>query len=310
MKECKDEVFGGLVFGIDWGKNDKIKLFNREYEIAFRIVNSGATAIKEIQKESYRKYLLNEKMISDIMLEKIKDCIERNLDLFSEYSVFSDYLNSYKKIADLIKPKSYYFREDGSIFIEFDFNIDIDEEIVAEIDFDDICNMKVDIAKYFYGIDKNKEIKKYNDEVFGDIIFNIDWEKDNKVKLFNREWKVSFLISDYEKTGIKETQRESYRKYLANEKIISDIIIEKIEDYIKKSFEFLSEYCDLTNYLNGNEKTIDLVRPMYYVFEENGDILIEFEFTVNKEYVEKGIMAKINFNNIYDIEVDIPELFL
>ncbi|WP_067140453.1 DUF6985 domain-containing protein [Oceanivirga salmonicida] len=310
MEEYNDEVFGEVVFGMSWRKKEKIKLFNRDYEVVFIIVNFEATAIKETQKESYKKYLTNEKMISDIMLEKIKDCIEKNLDLFSECSTFSDYLSGYKKIADLIKPKRYTFREDGSILIEFDFNIDIDEEIVAEIEFDDICNMKVDIAKYFYARDKNKEIKKYNDEVFGEVIFNTDWEKNDKMKLFNREYEVSFSIVDYDYIEIKETQRESYRKYLANEKIISDIIIEKIEDYIKKSFEFLSEYCDLTNYLNGNEKTIDLVKPMYYVFEENGDILIDFEFTVNKEYVEKGIMAKINFNNIYDIEVDIPEFFL
>ncbi|WP_156286449.1 DUF6985 domain-containing protein [Oceanivirga salmonicida] len=307
MKKYNDEVFGEVVFNIVWGKNDKIKLFNRDYEVAFRIVDFDYAGIKEIQRESYRKYLLNEKKISNIMLEKIKDCIERNLDLFSECSAFSDYLNGYKKIADLIEPKMYTFRESGSILIKFDFNIDIDEEIVVEIDFDDIHNMKVDIAKYFYNRNKNKEIKKYDDEVFGEVEYETLWRSKNKIKLFNRECEVSFLISDDEETGIEEIQRESYRKYLANEKMISDIIIEKIKDYIEIDFDLLSEYYDFTDYLNGDEKITDLVKPIYYSFEENGDILIEFYFKVDEEV---GVMAKINFNNIYDIEVDIPHHFL
>ncbi|WP_067140450.1 DUF6985 domain-containing protein [Oceanivirga salmonicida] len=307
MKKYNDEVFGEVVFNIVWGKNDKIKLFNRDYEVAFRIVDFDYAGIKEIQRESYRKYLLNEKKISNIMLEKIKDCIEKNLDLFSEYSDFRDYLSGYKKIVDLIKPKMYTFRESGSILIKFDFNIDIDEEIVVEIDFDDIHNMKVDIAKYFYSRNKNKEIKKYNDEVFGEVEYETLWRSKNKIKLFNRECEVSFLISDDEETGIEEIQRESYRKYLANEKMISDIIIEKIKDYIEIDFDLLSEYYDFTDYLSGEEKIIDLVKPIYYSFEENGDILIEFYFKADEEV---GVMAKINFNNIYDIEVDIPHHFL
>ncbi|WP_067143506.1 DUF6985 domain-containing protein [Oceanivirga salmonicida] len=150
-------------------------------------------------------------------------------------------------------------------------------------------------------------MKKYNDEIFGELIYDTGWEKNDKIKLFNKEYKILFLIVDSDNIGIKEIQRESYRKYLINEKVISNIIIEKIKDYIKMNFDSLSEYYDFKDYLSGNEKIVDLVRPTSYAFEENGDILIEFYFKVDEEV---GVMAKINFNNIYDIEVDIPHRFL
>lgn len=141
---------------------------------------------------------------------------------------------------------------------------------------------------------------KMIDEIFGEVNFDVMWETMKEVKLFDKEYKVLFLLQDYDETGINDFQRESYKKYKLLESKISNNLYNVISSYINKNLDLFSEINGDVKLINNSRELQNVIKPVSYSFLENGNIVIEFDFKYDEE---NGLGAKIKTNDISNIEI-------
>ncbi len=145
-------------------------------------------------------------------------------------------------------------------------------------------------------------MKKYIDEIFGEVKYNTGWTCEKIVKLFEQENLVLFIIDSNEENKIEKKYHENYKKYLFKEEKISKILLEKIKEYIKNYPGNENKNLNLNNYLD----ILKFIKPLSYLFIEN-DIIMEFDFKLDQEL---GLAIKINIDNIEEVEVDVPDKFI
>lgn len=141
---------------------------------------------------------------------------------------------------------------------------------------------------------------KMIDKIFGEVNFDVMWEATKEVKLFDEEYKVLFLLQDYDETGINDFQRDSYKKYKLLESKISNNLYNVISSYINKNLDLFSEINGDVKLINNLKELKNVIKPVSYSFLENGDIVIEFDFKYDEE---NGLGAKIKTNDIFNIEI-------
>lgn len=114
-----------------------------------------------------------------------------------------------------------------------------------------------------------------NDEVFGEMKYDYSWEKYEVRNILGEEISVRVVARAYEGQEILEIQRNSYIKYVNNEKLYMKQIPQILLDYYKDEYDNFVEFCDMPVQYDiqniSTDSILDLIAVNTIFFDREGN---------------------------------------
>ena len=115
------DVFGKMEYKHGWTKFQDITFFKKPYKIRISAQAYSGKDITPEQQKSYSKFIKNENKYINIIVCKIKEYIDENID-----EPVSD-------VSSLIEPKTLLFKDNGDVIMLFDCKWDIEHGFAVQI---------------------------------------------------------------------------------------------------------------------------------------------------------------------------------
>lgn len=152
-------------------------------------------------------------------------------------------------------------------------------------------------------------MSKMNDDLFGEISYDLYWTGEQKIKFFGKEKTIILSIDGSEEGEFQQAQKDAYRNFVNN----MDEIIEKVEDalfdyyqeiYMDYRESFDSEEVDkLVPVIKEKEELAKLMTPTQLIIKrvrKNGIRRVGLLFDCTWE-VEHGVGVKIENEEITEV---------
>lgn len=128
-----DSIFGEMTYRHRWYKKDEIILFGRQWDILITAKAYSEKPITKEQRNSYQEYLNNKKEIAEMIEEQIKNYVNSNLyDLASDW-IGARRVNYAKELAQMVIPKNFLFKQDGTAILLLDCIWDVESGIAVKV---------------------------------------------------------------------------------------------------------------------------------------------------------------------------------
>jgi len=118
--------FEGMKFNVMWRKPSKIDIFGQTFDIELVADCYGKEPINEAQEKAYGEFVQN----SDKIIKDIENCamnfVNENFDELEPYWDCATKISDARELAHFVTPKQLYFDTDGSGFVLFDADWDIE----------------------------------------------------------------------------------------------------------------------------------------------------------------------------------------
>lgn len=137
------------------------------------------------------------------------------------------------------------------------------------------------------------------DTAFGTMTYNHEWEKNDTIMLFGKEWPVTIAAAAYQGESITQEERKSYQNFDKTKTDRMSVVEQKMNIYVSEHLAELKE-------LNPNVKAdnlAELVTPRTLLFQQDGTAVLLLDCTWDEE---GGIAVEL----FPDVMVGAQELFL
>lgn len=114
-----------------------------------------------------------------------------------------------------------------------------------------------------------------NDKVFGEMTYDVSWEKYEVRNIFEDQIDVRIVAKAYEGQEILDIQRESYKKYVNNEELYIRKIPQIVLAYYKDIYDDILEFCYMPQKYNieniNADSVLDLIEVHTIYFDREGN---------------------------------------
>lgn len=130
---CNDAVFGEMSYKHRWYKKQKIEMFGQTWEIAVAAKAYTGRSITEEQRQSYSLFTREEREYVGIISEEIKNYVNAHRQELAENWVGARMIDDIDDIAQVARPKTLLFKQDGTTIMLLDCVWDIESGIGVKI---------------------------------------------------------------------------------------------------------------------------------------------------------------------------------
>ncbi|MBC2319215.1 DUF6985 domain-containing protein [Listeria booriae] len=117
-------------------------------------------------------------------------------------------------------------------------------------------------------------MKKINDDLFGEIEFDMYWSGKTSITMFGKKCAVILSIDGEEDANFSPIKRETYTNFMSNMDEIMDAVELGIFEYYEDNYE---EYRDMAG-----EVEADKIAPEISTIEELGNLVIPTQLIVRR----------------------------
>lgn len=137
-------------------------------------------------------------------------------------------------------------------------------------------------------------MKKINDDLFGEIEFDMYWSRKTSITMFGKKYEVILSIDGKEDADFSPIQRDAYTNFITNMDEIMATVELSILEYYEENVE---EYRDMAG-----EAEADRTAPEISTIEELGNLVIPTQLIVRR--VRKNGVRRIGlvFDCTWDID--------
>ena len=122
-------------------------------------------------------------------------------------------------------------------------------------------------------------MKIINDSVFGKMEYDHCWQKKDNINIFGKEYNIYIIANAYTDQSISNAQRKSYKWFCKSSNWNNGAIENILKEYLKNYFNFSQDNCDKIF----KENIDDMFTITSVLIQQNGDVLLLFEFALDKE---------------------------
>lgn len=117
-------------------------------------------------------------------------------------------------------------------------------------------------------------MKKINDDLFGEIEFDMYWSGKTSITMFGKKREVILSIDGEEDANFSPIQREAYTNFMSNMDGIMDAVELGIFEYYEDNYE---EYRDMAG-----EVEADKIAPEISTIKELGNLVIPTQLIIRR----------------------------
>ncbi|MBC1211970.1 hypothetical protein HB815_13670 [Listeria booriae] len=117
-------------------------------------------------------------------------------------------------------------------------------------------------------------MKKINDDLFGEIEFDMYWSGKTSITMFGKKSEVILSIDGEEDANFSPIQREAYTNFMSNMDGIMDAVELGIFEYYEDNYE---EYRDMAG-----EVEADKIAPEISTIKELGNLVIPTQLIIRR----------------------------
>lgn len=115
------------------------------------------------------------------------------------------------------------------------------------------------------------------DHVFGKMVYDYSWEKEDVISLFGKQWPIYVVARAFPNRPILDAQRESYIRFIEEFKeTLPHELIMLLLDYVRKQEEKLDKITE--------DDLATVVTPESLLFKQDGVSLLLFDCTWDEEH--------------------------
>lgn len=121
-------------------------------------------------------------------------------------------------------------------------------------------------------------MEKIENKVFGKLIYDYQWEKQEAINFWGKEFTLTIIVEALPDEKITEVQEKNYQSVKQNDEILNAEDFNLIKKYLFENYEFdISNYEDLFNHAN----------PQSVLYKQNGKVVVLFD--LNEDELGFGI---------------------
>lgn len=144
---------------------------------------------------------------------------------------------------------------------------------------------------------------KYNDAVFGEMIYRHRWCKEQEINIFGQIWNIKVVAKAYSGKAITNKQQDSYTKFMKDERKYIEVIENELKNYVNSNLQELAEYWVTARSVDSKENLSQMVTPKTLLFKQDGVTVLLLDCVWD---IENGIGVKI----IPEVSIGVQDLFL
>lgn len=293
MKQINDPVFGEMEYDESkkaWTKKINLGIwFDDDYQLDLVVKCDNEGVITDVQREAYSSYLKNlspniRKEASETLLLFYKDHYEefdRNFPLPDELRI--DVVEK-RDTLSYFSPLKLYIDQKGNFGWLADF---ISEEYLITVVLSD---GKPRIFKGWTILKSDYSV--VDDDVFGEMYFDLGWKKEFKTNLndIEGEW-VLLQAAAFKGKNITPEQKTCYQKYFQKEQAFLEEYPKALLEYYVYNYEMIEEIWDDADFYKPESVDLDDIKD-----------LIQFQrLYFNRDGVRYGWLCKCAWDSVYGL---------
>lgn len=263
MKQINDPILGELEYDesrASWTKKINLGIwFDDDYQLDLVVKCGKEEEITDVQREAYKSYLEKlpniESEFGEVLLSYYKDHYEDfDRKWFSSRKLNIDAIGSVD-VLGYFNPIQLYINRNGDYGWKSGF---ISPDCLMSVVFSD------DKIRIFNGWTVLNDYARVEDDVFGEMFFDLGWKKWIKTKYNRKEGEWLMVQADAERgEKISAEQKANYQNYLKNEKAFLEEASHVLFEYYLQNYEAIEEIFDIPE--DFDKENIDLEGIMILV---------------------------------------------
>ncbi|MCQ2190442.1 MAG: hypothetical protein MJY63_02215 [Paludibacteraceae bacterium] len=291
MKQINDPVFGELVYDESkkaWTKKINLGIwFGDDYLLDLVVKCGKEEEIVDFQREAFLSYLADLQNIKREFRETLLSYFKNHYEMFNRSWALPEKLKidvvDSKATLGFFNPKQLFLDRKGNYGWLSNF---ISEQYLITVVLSD------GKPRIFKGWNLLEDYAVIDDDVFGEMYFDLGWKKEIKTNLngVEGEW-VLLQAAAFKGKNITPEQKSCYQKYLQKEQEFIEEYPKALLEYYEYNYEMIEEIWDDADFYKPESVDLDDIKD-----------LIQFQrLYFNRDGVRYGWLCKCAWDSVYGL---------
>ena len=294
MKQINDPILGELEYDesrASWTKKINLGIwFDDDYQLDLVVKCGNEGVITDVQRDAYKSYLANLQNIRKVFPEDLLLYFNEHYEEFNRNLPLPDELNI--DVVNKVETLSYF--KPKRLFIDCKGNYGWLSTFLSPQYFYTIVlsDVKPRIFKGWTILKSDYSV--VDDDVFGEMYFDLGWKKEIKTNLngIEDEW-VLLQAAASKGKNITLEQKSCYQKYLKNEKAFLEEYPHALLEYYLSNYELIAEIWNDADLFDKEEITPESIKS-----------LIQFQtLYFNRDGIRYGWLCKCAWDRLYGLSL-------